>query len=100
MVSRLKYVSGLISPKIGRFAFGQIKWMRIRKDRNIPTNTAESAKVILKADDFVIEAEDPLANKTLRSRVCVRFVGSEFPGSHIIVSPPPVPPAICRILPG
>src|SRR5262249_24954009 len=59
--------------------------------------SSQRQKVILKADHFVIETEDPLANETLRCCVNVRQVASEFPVSHIIVSPPPVLPAIYRI---
>jgi len=44
MVSRLRYVSGWIVPISGNTADGQIKWMRINSDKNIPTNTAVSAR--------------------------------------------------------
>src|SRR5258708_2848466 len=59
----------------------------------------ERQKVILKANDFVIEAEDPLSNETLRSFVRVRCVGSKFVSSHVIASPPPLSPTIYRTLP-
>ena len=55
----------------------------------------ERQKEILNADNFVIEAENIFPNESLRS---VRVSRSR--GRHFIVSPPPVPPATCRNLPG
>src|SRR6266478_1463814 len=35
---------GDIKPSSGRVMFGQIRWMRISSDKNMPTNTAVSAR--------------------------------------------------------
>src|SRR5712691_9438843 len=55
-------------------------------------------EVILQADDFVVQTENPLADEALRGRMRVRFLASESVSSHVIASPPPVLPATYRIL--
>jgi len=70
-----------------------------QREEHADKHRSQREEVILEADDFMIETEDPLSNEPLGARVRVRFLGSEFVSCHIIASRPPVPPTICRILP-
>src|SRR5260370_38858065 len=74
-----------------RFDVAEQRQMDVRPDqgnahqqrqKHADEHRGQRQKIILKADDFMIETEDPLANEPLRCRVSVSFVGSEFPGSH------------------
>src|SRR5260370_7900414 len=78
-----------------RFDVAEQRQMEVRPDqvdahqqrqKHADEHRGQRQKIILQADDFMIETENPLADEPLRCCVSVSFVGREFPGSHYCFS--------------
>src|SRR5260370_3759239 len=71
-----------------------------QRQKHADEHRGQRQKIILKADDFMIETEDQLAKKPLRSRAAVTSGAGKSPGSHICSSPSvpatnwPTPPCL------
>jgi hypothetical protein len=57
-----------------------------QRQKHADEHRGQRQEKILKADDFMIEAENPFANEPLRCGVSVRLVVRELPGSHYCFS--------------